>query len=110
MRTQARALMGCMARVELAPEVFDEFDRFFDHVARFEVEDMPVRIGEIVRAVEILAQSPLIGRPIRGGGRELVIGWDSHGIITLYRLVASIDTVFFLAIRSHRESGYKREH
>ena len=99
-----------MARIELAPEVFDDFDRFFDHMSRFEVEDAVVRIGEIVQAVQILTHSPLISRPVKGGKRELVIGRESHGYIALYRFVASIDTVFVLAIRSQRERGYKREH
>ena len=98
-----------MARVELAPEIFDDFNRFLDHMARFEVEDAAARIGEIVQAVQVLTHSPLIGRPVRGGKRELVIGRNSHGYIALYRFVASIDTVFVLAIRSQRESGYKRE-
>jgi len=99
-----------MARVELAPEVFDDFDRFFADMARFEVEDAPTRIGEIVQAVEILTHSPLIGRPVKGGKRELVIGQGSRGTIALYRFVASIDTVFVLARRSQRESGYQRKH
>jgi predicted transcriptional regulator len=30
---QASALTSGMARIELAPEVFDDFDRFFDHLA-----------------------------------------------------------------------------
>ena len=98
-----------MARVELAPEIFDDFNRFLDHMARFEVEEAPARIGEIVQAIQILTHSPLIGRPVRGGKRELVIGRDSHGFIALYRFVASINTVVVLAIRSQRESGYKRE-
>jgi hypothetical protein len=63
-----------MARIEVAPEVFDDFDRFFDHMTRFEVEDAPAGIGEIVQAVQILTHSPLIGRPVKGGKRELVIG------------------------------------
>jgi toxin ParE1/3/4 len=98
-----------MARVELAPEVFDDFDRFFDHMARFEVADASARIGEIVQAIEILNHSPLIGRPVKGGMRELVIGRESRGYIALYRFVASIDTVFILAIRSQREAGYQGE-
>lgn len=97
-----------MARVELAPEVLDDFDRFFDHMARFEVADAPARIREIVHAIQILTHSPLIGRPVKGGKRELVIGRDSRGYVALYRFVARIDTVFVLAIRSQRESGYKR--
>jgi toxin ParE1/3/4 len=98
-----------VARVELAPDVLDDFDRILEHLARFEVADAPARIGEIVQAVDILSHSPLIGRPVRGGKRELVIGRDAHGYVALYRLVASIDTVFVLAIRSQRERGYKRE-
>jgi toxin ParE1/3/4 len=98
-----------MARVELAPDVFDDFERFFDHVARFEVEDAPAGIGEIAQAMQILTHSPLIGRPVTGGKRELVIGQDSRGYVALYRFVAGIDTVFVLAIRRQQESGHKRK-
>lgn len=98
-----------MARIELAPEVLDDFDRFFDHITRFEVQDMPARIDEIVQAIQILTHSPLIGRPVKDGKRELVIGRNSHGYVALYRFVASIDTVFVLAVRSQRESGYKHD-
>ena len=96
-----------MARIELAPEVFDDFDRFFDHMAQFEIEGAPERVGEIIEAIQILAHSPMVGRKVKGGKRELVIGQDSRGYVALYRFVADIDTVFVLAIRSQRESGYK---
>jgi plasmid stabilization system protein ParE len=99
-----------VARIELAPEILDDFDRFLDHMARFEIGDAPTRIGEIVQAIQILTHSPLIGRPDKGGKRELVIGRDSRGYVALYRFVAAIDTVFVLAIRGQRESGYKHEH
>lgn len=98
-----------MARIELAPEVFDDFDRFLNHMARFEVGSAPARIGEIPQALQILATSPLIGRPVRGGKRELVIGQASRGYVALYRYLAEIDTAFILAIRTQRESGYKRK-
>jgi toxin ParE1/3/4 len=99
-----------MARIELAPEVLDDFDRIIDHLTRFEVEDAPARISEITQAVQILTHSPLIGRPVKDGKRELVIGRGSHGYVALYCFVASIDTVFILSIRSQRESGYKYKH
>lgn len=98
-----------MARLELVSEVFDDFDRFFDHLTRFEAHDVPARIGEIVQALQVLAHSPLIGRPVGGGMRELVVGQDSRGYVALYRFVSELDTVFVLAIRSQRESGYKHE-
>jgi toxin ParE1/3/4 len=98
-----------MARIELAPEVFDDFERFFEHLAKFEVENAPARIGEIVQAIQILSHSPLLGRSVKGGKRELVIGQGSRGYVALYRFVADIDAVFVLAIRSQRERGYKRK-
>lgn len=98
-----------MARIELAPEVFDDFDRFFDHLAQFEITDAPERIAELIQAFQVLTHSPLIGRPVRGGKRELVIGQDSRGYVALYRFVADVDTVFVLAVRSQRESGYQRK-
>ena len=63
-----------MARIELAPEVLDDFDRFFDRFASFEIEDASERISDIIQSVQILSHSPLIGRPVRAGKRELVIG------------------------------------
>jgi len=98
-----------MARVELAPELLDDFDRLLDHMARFEIGDAPARINEIVQALQILTHSPLIGRPVKGGKRELVIGRDSRGYIALYCFVTSIDTVFVLAMRSQSEAGYKHQ-
>ena len=97
-----------MARIELAPEVFEDFDRFFDHIAQFDIDGAPERIGEIVQAVQILASSPLIGRLVKGGLRELVIGRASRGYVALYRYVPVIDTVFVLAMRHQREARYGR--
>lgn len=96
-----------MARIELAPEVLDDFDRIVDHLATFEVDHISQRLGEIADAVQVLEHSPLIGRPVKGGKRELVIGRGARGYVALYRFVTAIDTVFVLAVRSQRESGYK---
>ncbi len=98
-----------MTRIEIAPEVFDDFDRFFDYIAQFGVGSAPERIEEILQAVQVLATSPMIGRPVKGGKRELIIGRASRGYVALYRYVAAIDTVFVLAMRSQRESGYKSD-
>ena len=98
-----------MTRVELAPEMLDNFDRFFDHMTRFEVPDIPARIDEIVQAIQIQTHSPLIGRPVKDGKRELVIGLKSRGYAALYRFVASIDTVFVLTIQSQREVDYMHD-
>ena len=97
-----------MPRIELAPEVLDDFDRFFDHQARHGIEDTRERVGEIIQAIQVLAHSPLIGRKAKGGKRELVIGRASRGFVALYRYVPGVDTVFVLAVRSQGEAGYKR--
>jgi len=97
-----------MSRIEIAPEVLDDFDRILDHIARFDVGSASERIAEFLEAVQILVNNPLIGRPVRGGKRELVIGRNSRGYVALYRYVPTIDTVFLLAVRSQREAGHKR--
>lgn len=97
-----------MSRVEIAPEVGDDFDRILDHLVRHEVEDLAVRIRDIIQAFDVLEGHPEIGRPAQGGKRELIIGRGSRGYVALYRYVPEIDTVFILALRSQREAGYKR--
>lgn len=77
-------------------------------MAQLEGTDLPGRIEEIAQSLHVLTLSPLIGRPVKGGKRELVIGHGSRGYVALYRFVADLDAVFVLAIRSQRERGFKR--
>ena len=98
-----------MTRIELAPEVLDDFDRVFDHLTAFEIDDAAERIEQIVLGLQVLTHSPLIGRKLRGGLRELVIGKGTRGYLALYRYVPTLDTVFVLAIRSQRELGLRLE-
>jgi toxin ParE1/3/4 len=97
-----------VARVELAPEILDDLDRIFDHLAQFDPEGAAVRIQEIVDALDVLERNPLIGRPTGRLLRELVIGKRARGYLALYRYVEEIDIIFVLAIRSQREAGYRR--
>ena len=95
-----------MSRVELASEVGDDLDRILDHLFQHEVDDAPSRIEDIMRAIDVLERSPLIGRPVRADLRELVIGRGARGYVALYRYVAELDTVFVLAIRGQKEAGF----
>jgi len=95
-----------MSRIELAAEVADDIERILDHLARYEVDDSPARITEIIEAIGVLEHNPLIGRPVGADKRELVIGRRARGYMALYRYVAAVDTVFVLALRSQREAGY----
>lgn len=97
-----------MTAVRLAPEVVDDFERILDHLVGHGANDAPERVAGIVEAIDLLQASPLIGRPARGGKRELVIGTGSRGYVALYRYVTSADTVIVLAVRAQREDGFKR--
>jgi plasmid stabilization system protein ParE len=95
-----------MARIELAPEVGDDFDRILEHLVSCQVEIPGQRIGEIIIALDVLEHNPLIGRPVANGKQELVIGRSTQGYLARYRYVPEIEIVFVLAIRSQREAGY----
>ena len=97
-----------MARIELAPEVAEDFERILNHLQRHEAEQIDARLHEIIAAFDVLESSPLIGRPASNDKRELVIGRGSHGYVALYRYVVEIDTVFVLALRAQREAGFAR--
>ena len=98
-----------MARIEIEPDVNDDFDRIFEHLAQYDVEHAAERIREIIDAISVLETNPLIGRPAQSNARELIIGRRSRGYVALYRYLPEIDTVFVLAVRSHREAGYKHD-
>ncbi|HWH80745.1 MAG TPA: type II toxin-antitoxin system RelE/ParE family toxin [Burkholderiaceae bacterium] len=98
-----------MARIELAPEIADDLDRIFDHLAQHAVADAAAPIRQIIDAISVLEGNPLIGRPAGRDQRELVIGKRSQGYVALYRYAAAIDTVFVLALRGQREAGYTHE-
>lgn len=98
-----------MARVEMAPEVLGDFDRILGFQKQHQIADADARIMEIVRAIDVLAHNPLIGRPVLNGKRELVIGRKGRGFLALYQYVDQLDVVFVLAVRSQREAGFVRD-
>ena len=95
-----------VTRIELAPDVAEDFERILEHLATHQVEQPERRIGEIIGALDVLESNPLIGRPAANGMRKLVIGRRSHGYLALYRYLAEIDAVIVLAVRNRREAGY----
>jgi toxin ParE1/3/4 len=97
-----------MARVEIAPEVGEDFDRILEYQTQHQVAHASSAIMEIVQAISVLTHNPLIGRPVSNGKRELVIGRKPGGYMALYQYVDEIDTVFVLAVRSQRQAGYAR--
>lgn len=97
-----------MSRIILAPELRADFDRIFDFLFEHAPEYATLRIEAIIEAIDILESSPLIGRPVAFGQRELIISTGASGYLALYRYDPVQDTVFVLALRSQRERDYKR--
>jgi len=96
-----------MSHIELAPKVGDDFERILDHLAQHQVENPTLRIRQIIEAINVLEYNPMIGHPTNNNKRELIIGHRSHGYVALYRYIVEIDTVFILAVRSQKETGYE---
>lgn len=97
-----------MIRIELAPEVLDDFERILDHVLKHGVAEAAERIAGITSALQILREHPHIGRPDGDGQRELVIGRGSRGYLARYRFIESIEIVFVLAVKAQNEGGFRR--
>jgi toxin ParE1/3/4 len=97
-----------VSRIILAPELRADFDRIFDFLFERAPDYAALRIEAIIEAIDILIASPLIGRPVAFGQRELIISRGASGYLALYRYDPMQDTVFVLALRSQRERDYKR--
>lgn len=95
----AEVIYAPPARADL--ERLSEFLLDSDRVAALATYDL------ITRAIAILAENPLIGRPVAEEHRELIISRGRSGYLALYDVVARDDKVIILAIRHQREAGYK---
>ncbi len=96
-----------MTVVSLAPEIREDFERILENLFMYAPETAAQRVEEIIAAIDILETSPMIGRPMPLGQRELVISGVSNGYLALYRYDAVADVAYVLAIRSQRDLRYK---
>jgi plasmid stabilization system protein ParE len=94
--------------VRLSVHVREDFDRIFDFLFEHAPEYASDRIQSIMDAIDILQTSPVIGRPVAYGQRELIISTGSSGYFALYRYDPLADAVLVLTVRSQREKGYRR--
>ncbi len=98
-----------MAQVILSEQLQGDFERIFDFLFEHAPDtavDRIMAIMAIMVALDVLESSPLIGRPVENGKRELVIATGASGYLALYRFVPELDTVFVLGVRSQRELGF----
>ena len=82
-----------------------------DRLAEFLLESDPAvamaTYELLTDAIRVLKDHPLIGRPVEGGARELVISRGKSGYLALYDYRERDDQVIVLGIRHQREAGYK---
>jgi toxin ParE1/3/4 len=95
-----------VAQVVLSRHLQGDFDRIFDYLFEHAPEGALERVDAIIAALDVLEASPLIGRPVENGKRELAILTGASGYLALYRFVPELDTVFVLGVRSQRELGF----
>jgi len=96
-----------LATVTFSARALADIDRLFDFIAEHDPASASRAAQRIVDATRILREHPLIGRPVRGEIRELVISSGSTGYVALYRLRGGVARVEVLTIRHQREAGYR---
>ena len=95
-----------MAQVVYSRNAIANLERAFDFLVKNDPEVAVAAAKAIQSAIEALVQHPLIGRPVEGRLRELVISFGRTGYVALYRFVPARDEVRVLALRHQRELDY----
>jgi plasmid stabilization system protein ParE len=98
-----------MARVEVTERALADLERLFEYKAEGDPLGARRRLLSVRRALELLAEHPLLGREAEDGRRELVLLRGRDGYIAKYRWLPADDVVLILAIRHQQEAGYSEE-
>ena len=96
-----------MATVYFSARALADIDRLFDFITEHDPASAGRAAQRIADATHILRDHSLIGRPVRGDIRELVISSGRTGYVALYRLRDGVATVQILTIRHQRVAGYR---
>jgi plasmid stabilization system protein ParE len=100
-------LKSLVPEVRFSERALADIERIFEFLA----ERDPFaarRAGEaIIDATAVLQRHPMIGRPVEGNLRELVISRGRSGYAALYRFSPETDAIEVLAIRHQCEAGYR---
>jgi plasmid stabilization system protein ParE len=98
-----------MAVVEITYRALADFERLFDFIAAEDPQKALEQILSVRKALELLADHPLLGRAVEEGRRELVLSRGRYGYVAKYRWLVAEDVVLVLAIRHQLEAGYAGE-
>jgi plasmid stabilization system protein ParE len=96
-----------VAEVVYAPPAQTDLERLTEFLLDSDPVAALATYDLITRAIAILAEHPLIGRPVAEEHRELIISRGRSGYLALYDVMERDDQVIILAIRHQREAGYK---
>ena len=105
-RWRARGEAGALARVVYSENALANLQRAFDFLLDQDPNAAREAAAAISGAIELLRVHPLIGRPLEGPLRELVISFGKTGYVALYRFIPGRDQIRVLAIRHQRELDY----
>lgn len=94
-----------MRQLELAEPAVRDLERIVDFAEANEDGAGRRRVLAILRSLQVLIESPFIGRPSGRGTRELIIGRGALGFVALYRLDEGAERVLVLGLRGRREAG-----
>ncbi len=98
-----------MARVEISERALADLERLFDFIAEEDPARARKQLTSVRRALELLADHPLLGREAEDGRRELVLSRGRYGYIAKYRWLPADDAVLILAVKHQREAGYSED-
>jgi plasmid stabilization system protein ParE len=98
-----------VARVEVTARALADLERLFDFLAEHNPKLARERMISVRRALELLADHPLLGRQAEDGRREVILSRGKFGYVAKYRWVPSDDVVLILAVRHQLEAGFKEE-
>jgi plasmid stabilization system protein ParE len=98
-----------MARVQITVRALADLERLFDFLAEHNPKLARERMLSVRRALELLADHPLLGRRAEDGRRELILSRGRFGYVAKYRWVPAEDVILILAVRHQLEAGYKEE-
>ena len=98
-----------MARVQITVRALADLERLFDFLVEHNPKLARERMLSVRRALELLADHPLLGRQAENGRRELILSRGRFGYVAKYRWVPAEDVILILAVRHQLEAGYKEE-
>ena len=98
-----------MATVEITQRALADLERLFDFIAAENLQKASEQILSVGKALELLADHPLLGRAAEEGRRELILSRGRYGCIAKHRWLPAEDIVLILAVRHQLEAGYAGE-